>query len=130
MSEPEKITEETPSRGVLWVMLGGVGLAYTWFGSFAARFLYPSKGRTMNWQFVTLTDQLRRGDAMLYQAPSGEPINIARREEAGEVTDFVALSSTCPHLGCQVNWESQHNRFCCPCHNDEQYRSGVIIRGQ
>ena len=31
--------------------------------------------------------------------------------------DFVALSSTCPHLGCQVHWEAHRDQYVCPCHN-------------
>ena len=36
---------------------------------------------------------------------------------SGTAEDFIALSSTCPHLGCQVRWEGQNNRYFCPCHN-------------
>jgi Rieske Fe-S protein len=42
---------------------------------------------------------------------------ITRQGEGGEVSDFIALSSTCPHLGCRVHWESPNQRFFCPCHN-------------
>ena len=44
-------------------------------------------------------------------------MSITRQGEAGSVDDFIALSSTCPHLGCQVHWEPKNNRFFCPCHN-------------
>lgn len=27
-----------------------------------------------------------------------------------------ALSSTCPHAGCFVDWEADKKRFACPCH--------------
>jgi Rieske Fe-S protein len=27
-----------------------------------------------------------------------------------------ALSSTCPHAGCFVDWEPDKKRFACPCH--------------
>ena len=110
-------------------MLGGVGLAYAWFGSLAARFLFPAKRRATIWQFVTLADRLRQGDSLLYEAPSGEPINIARQGDRGDVSDFIALSSTCPHLGCQVHWEGQHNRFFCPCHNGAFDPQGQATEG-
>jgi nitrite reductase/ring-hydroxylating ferredoxin subunit len=110
-------------------MLGGVGLAYAWFGSFAGRFLFPAKSRQTIWQFVTLADRLQQGDSLLYEAPGGEPINIARQGNRGDVSDFIALSSTCPHLGCQVNWEAQHSRFFCPCHNGMFDENGVAFSG-
>jgi nitrite reductase/ring-hydroxylating ferredoxin subunit len=110
-------------------MLGGVGLAYAWFGSIAGRFLFPAKRQSTIWQFVTLADRLRQGDSVLYEAPGGEPINIARQGNRGDVSDFIALSSTCPHLGCQVHWEAQHNRFFCPCHNGMFDENGVAFSG-
>lgn len=122
-------TESAQARGSLWLMLGGVGLAYAWFGSLAARFLFPAKRRTTIWQFVTLADRLRQGDSLLYEAPNGEPINITRQSDRGDVSDFIALSSTCPHLGCQVHWEGQHNRFFCPCHNGMFDVNGVAFSG-
>lgn len=42
---------------------------------------------------------------------------------------FAALSSTCPHLGCQVQWQPQHGRFLCPCHNGAFDASGRAIQG-
>jgi menaquinol-cytochrome c reductase iron-sulfur subunit len=29
---------------------------------------------------------------------------------------LVALSSTCPHLGCSVAWQGASEKFVCPCH--------------
>jgi Rieske Fe-S protein len=83
----------------------------------------------MSWQFVALANRLKRGDALLYEAPTGEPINIARLGNTGTSSDFVALSSTCPHLGCQVHWESQNDRFFCPCHNGTFDAEGTATGG-
>ena len=44
-------------------------------------------------------------------------------------SDFVAFSSICPHLGCQVNWELQNDRFFCPCHNGVFDRDGNATGG-
>ncbi len=41
----------------------------------------------------------------------------------------MALSSTCPHLGCKVHWEAPENRFFCPCHNGAFDPSGRAIAG-
>jgi nitrite reductase/ring-hydroxylating ferredoxin subunit len=66
----------------------------------------------------------RSEPASRYRTPSGESVAIARQSEGRGVDDFVALSSTCPHLGCQVHWEAQNERFFCPCHNGTFDRGG------
>jgi nitrite reductase/ring-hydroxylating ferredoxin subunit len=99
------------------LMAGGVIASYGTLGVMAGRYLYPSKPRTMVWLFVSETARLKPGDALSYRSPAGQPITITRRDETGSPDDFLALSSTCPHLGCQVHWEAQNNRFFCPCHN-------------
>jgi len=35
----------------------------------------------------------------------------------------------CPHLGCQVHWEPQNDRFFCPCHNGVFSPDGVATAG-
>ena len=42
---------------------------------------------------------------------------------------FAALSSVCPHLGCQVHWQPQNDRFFCPCHNGVFAPDGTGIGG-
>lgn len=91
-------------------MTGGLAAGYGAFAGLAGRFLYPAHPRPTGWMFVS--EVARLGDSFLYRTPAGESVTIARRGE-----DFIALSSVCPHLGCQVRWEGHHNRFFCPCHN-------------
>lgn len=95
----------------------------------AGRYLYPARPPELRWQLVATVDSLAVGDSMTYQAPSGETVNVARQNETGGVEDFVALSSTCPHLGCQVHWEPHNDRFFCPCHNGTFDPSGVATGG-
>ena len=54
---------------------------------------------------------------------------MARRAEQGTAEDFVALSSTCPHLGCQVHWQPGEKRFFCPCHNGTFDPEGRALSG-
>ena len=65
----------------------------------------------------------------MYRSPAGESVTIARRGTGGTAEDFVALSSTCPHLGCQVHWEPQNTRFFCPCHNGVFDPTGRAVSG-
>jgi len=106
-------------------LLGGYG----GFAAVAGRFLYPARTGDVMWQFVAEVGGIEVGEAIRYRGPAGETINIARQARNGDAGDFIALSSTCPHLGCQVRWEGQNNRFHCPCHNGVFDPSGTAISG-
>ncbi|WP_022852689.1 QcrA and Rieske domain-containing protein [Thermodesulfatator atlanticus] len=41
----------------------------------------------------------------------------------------LALSRRCPHLGCTVNYDPQHNLFICPCHQSRFTTSGRYLSG-
>lgn len=98
-------------------MTAGLAAGYGTFFAIAGRFLFPAHADAVGWMFLATADSLRKGDSLTYFAPSGAKVVVARQGETGSVEDFIALSSTCPHLGCQVHWEGNHNRFFCPCHN-------------
>lgn len=103
-------------------MVGGLAAGYGTFFALAGRFLYPTR-REPVWWFVANAGQIPPGESIAFVAPSGLPVVIKRTAGANEpgaepsVESFVALSSTCPHLGCRVHWESAQTRFFCPCHN-------------
>ena len=110
-------------------MLAGLVAGYGAFGRIAARFLYPAHAEPRQWQFVADLKRLHTGESLRYVAPTGEPVAITRRGNRGDSSDFVALSSTCPHLGCQVHWQAQEDRFFCPCHNGVFDPSGKATAG-
>jgi Rieske Fe-S protein len=110
-------------------MTAGLVGGYGSFAAVAGRFLYPAASSDLMWQFVREVDGIEVGASIRYRGPSGETINITRRTRNGDADDFIALSSTCPHLGCQVRWEEQNNRFFCPCHSGVFDLSGVAISG-
>ncbi len=98
-------------------MTGGLAAGYGTFAGVAGRFLYPAHPTKTAWFFVTDLDSMKEGDSMAYTTPVGATVTVTRQGRSGEVEDFIALSSTCPHLGCKVHWEPQNDRFFCPCHN-------------
>jgi Rieske Fe-S protein len=110
-------------------MVAGLAGGYGGFVAIAGKFLYPARTDDAMWQYVTEADGVEVGEAIRYEGPSGETINITRRARDGGTGDFIALSSTCPHLGCQVRWEAQNNRFFCPCHNGVFDPSGKATAG-
>ncbi len=106
-------------------MLGGYGA----FALISGRFLYPARGERKAWLYVAEAKRLAVGDALLYEGPQGETVNVTRQGGDGVAGDFLALSSTCPHLGCQVHWEAHNDRFFCPCHNGVFDPSGKGVSG-
>lgn len=120
-------------RTLAWLsrlgMAAGLTAAYGTFAALLARFAYPARPPATGWMFVTQPEKIAAGSALLYRTPSGATVNIARQGDGNQAEDFVALSSTCPHLGCQVHWEPQNNRFFCPCHNGVFDPGGKAIGG-
>lgn len=110
-------------------LVAGLAAAYGTFASFLGRFLFPSGPAAKGWMYVTPLSRLSVGDSIVFQSPGGATINIARQGSDNEAGAFIALSSTCPHLGCQVHWEGQNDRFFCPCHNGVFSPDGTGIGG-
>ena len=125
---------DAPRRDALdtlskWGLAVGLIAAYGTFASFLGRFLFPSGPPAKGWMYVAPLKQLGVGDSVVFRTPAGATVNIARQQAEEDETAFIALSSTCPHLGCQVHWEGQNNRFFCPCHNGVFSPDGTGIGG-
>ncbi len=128
--EPTEVERRTIlSTASLVAMGGGLVGGYGLFGVMAGRYLYPTSGGNLAWQFVAVADELKLGEGLEYIAPTGEKVVVARQGEGNSEDDFVALSSVCPHLGCQVHWEPHNDRFFCPCHNGVFNPQGAPLEG-
>ena len=111
------------------VMSLGLMLGYGMFGTVIGFFLYPARASSRSWQFLSDLGSFAVGESVTYEAPAGQKVVVTRLKDRGEPDDFIALSSVCPHLGCQVHWESNNERFFCPCHNGAFDKSGQPISG-
>tara|TARA_R110002126_G_scaffold27665_18_gene92884 strand:- start:6918 stop:7586 length:669 start_codon:yes stop_codon:yes gene_type:complete len=130
----EEPTPQPNRRGLLgsipfWFMTGGLAAGYGTCATMGGRYLFPEGGESVAWMFLGAVDDFEPGGSLDYKAPNGQKIAVARQGTSGGVEDFVALSSTCPHLGCQVHWEGDNDRFFCPCHNGAFDKDGVGISG-
>ncbi len=98
---------------ISWLfMLCGLAVSYGAGVFYALRFLYPSRNAVVRQLYVAAADSIRPGQSLSYTLPSGAKVAVTRT-----VKGLVALSNTCPHLGCKVHWEGEKNRFLCPCHD-------------
>lgn len=103
--------------GATAAMASGLACGYGTLGGMAGKFLFPGGGSLVDWQFVVPVNEMKPGESREYVGPSGAKVVIARQSDSDDADAFIALSNVCPHLGCQVHWESQNSRFFCPCHN-------------
>lgn len=117
----------TTRREWLAVILMGLGLVVS-YGTLAIQglmFLLPErlKPRTRK-LFAGQADQYKVGSVQSFYDLQGNQI-LVKRSTSG----FQAFSSVCPHLGCRVHWETDKQRFFCPCHRGIFDAEGVAISG-
>ena len=124
-------TTGSDRRNFLWFssMMGGLVASYGMFAAMAAKFLFPVRPIAKGWMLVGQLTEYKVGNSFSYQSPTDETIAITRLDEGDSIESFIALSSTCPHLGCHVHWEPQNNRFFCPCHDGAFDAKGIATKG-
>ncbi|MHC4952482.1 MAG: QcrA and Rieske domain-containing protein [Planctomycetota bacterium] len=110
-------------------MAGGLVAGYGTFFAYAGRYLYPARPPDKAWMFVADLTRVPQGSSMNFRLPSGASVVVTRQGAGDTADDFLALSSTCPHLGCQVHWVQADRHFFCPCHNGIFDTSGKGIAG-
>ncbi|MEZ5990588.1 MAG: Rieske (2Fe-2S) protein [Planctomycetota bacterium] len=126
---PEAGHVDPKALGSRLLMGAGLAAGYGMFAAYAVRFLFPARQPRTTLAYVAHVDEVPEGRALNYTTSGGRKIIITRLGRGRAADDFVALGSTCPHLGCQVHWEGQNDRFFCPCHNGTFDRSGKATGG-
>lgn len=117
------------SRASSVAMASGLLAGYGTLTYVAGKFLYLNEPPKVAWLFVTEAAKLNVNDTLQFQTPAGQQVTITRQKADGNIDDFLALSTTCPHLGCKVHWEPHNHRFFCPCHNGVFDPAGVATEG-
>jgi Rieske Fe-S protein len=60
-----------------------------------------------------------------YRARTRQTVFLVRTGERS----VRALSATCTHLGCQVQWDAKGKKFLCPCHGGAYDLEGRVVEG-
>jgi len=106
--------ESKPSRRSfldrLWKALGIAAAAEFVFVS--AAYLWARKSDTEDRRGVVEAGPVAEFTPASATAFPGSRFYLVRLQDGG----FLALSSTCSHLGCTVPWNEQNRTFPCPCH--------------
>lgn len=117
----------TPRRGFLAALLMGIGLVLS-YGALAVKgllFILPPHTQPQRRKlYAGKLDQYTPGSMQKFYDLEGKEI-LVRRSEAG----LKAFSSVCPHLGCRVHWETDNQRFFCPCHGGVFTEEGKPVAG-
>jgi cytochrome b6-f complex iron-sulfur subunit len=107
------------------VVLGAAGLVG--LSSFAYRFLQYLYPVVPPEQIVEVPagrrDAIPPKGGVVLALPTGQ---VALLDAGGEIRAFSAI---CTHLGCIVKWESDLDRFFCPCHKGMFDREGRVVAG-
>lgn len=119
--------EYRPDRREFLLNLGVVGGLIIAGGGVlhnALRFILPAIRplRYIKLRATTL-DRLATTEAVEF-APLGQRVIVLRRDD-----EVRAFSGTCTHLGCQIKWEADKNRFFCPCHLGVFDENGQVVSG-
>lgn len=67
------------------------------------------------------------GDRSLAQGLKGDATYLIVTGE-GSIEKY-GLNAVCTHLGCVVPWNTNENKFMCPCHGSQYNAQGKKIRG-
>lgn len=122
-SPPIKRRQVLTAAGMGWLALA-VSAVLTTLG--LQRFLYPNAGQRRH---------LRVSIGDLSALSAMPPISI--KEDYKKLGFYVArcrdgisaLSISCTHLGCALNWVESERKFKCPCHGSGFSQEGLNLEG-
>jgi menaquinol-cytochrome c reductase iron-sulfur subunit len=101
----------------------------------AFRFLRPTYARSEpKWSDVARVEQLKGDKPIMRSIIAEHEAGWASTSEEHFVyvlpgQELRALSSVCPHEGCNVSWRDDTSEFFCPCHDSYFAPDGSRVRG-
>ncbi len=102
-------------------ILASLGLFFSYF----LRFLFPPiRHKRYRKLYVTQTKDIPSGKSLKVKDLKGQSINIVNTGK-----EFIALSTKCSHLGCNVIWKDREKKFFCPCHDGYFDAEGNVLSG-
>ena len=101
-------------------LVGGLGLERYLTSS---RTSGPNAAGTEQWRAVTTLADLPDGAVRAFKVDNLQGFLINR---SGQVS---ALSRTCTHMGCQLDFNRKDRALLCPCHGAEFDLHGRLLRG-
>lgn len=111
----------------------GFGLLAFLFGAILLRFMYPShitKRQLRYYPLLVEDDIPRQGVRRVHLSyDKGEKTITMRVFLVNAGGDVFALSSSCSHLGCLVDWSRHKEQFICPCHGGKYDMRGNVVAG-
>jgi Rieske Fe-S protein len=127
---------EDRRRALAKFVVAGVGLVSAGLASLVGAVASPrTAGSALRWRKAASLSDLSP-DAP-FTAVLGERHHDGWMETRKQSVIFIekdgdayrALSATCSHLGCRVNWDATTSRFKCPCHGGVYDRQGNVVSG-
>ncbi|MBL4664968.1 ubiquinol-cytochrome c reductase iron-sulfur subunit [Nitrospina gracilis] len=92
---------------------------------YVVQFLLPSANKNPTRKiYITTTDKIRPGNSFKFTDLRGGHITVTNTG-----SEFIALSTKCTHLGCQVHWKKNEKMFYCPCHEGYFNPKGEVVKG-
>jgi cytochrome b6-f complex iron-sulfur subunit len=129
----QQIEDKTPQRPVSrrgffkYGLLGFSGLvAAAGVLTPVVSYLWPPKkggGASEARVEVASTADLAPGQGAVFSV-NNKPVLVINAPEG-----YIALSATCPHLGCILFWQPERAVISCPCHEAYFNTEGAVISG-
>ena len=129
MNKPQPqsaLPTRTPRRTFLnrlWAAIGlFAGVELGWIGTTMLRFRSKNQPEAPTGTVIDAGTIQQYKPGTITPVPQGR-VYIACLEDGG----YLALSSTCTHLGCSLPWVEKEHKFICPCHGSTFDLRGVVL---
>mmetsp|Transcript_20446 Transcript_20446/g.61566 ORF Transcript_20446/g.61566 Transcript_20446/m.61566 type:complete len:220 (+) Transcript_20446:87-746(+) len=135
----EMVPDRAKRTTMNWLLVGALGLPGLSLAGPFAYFFKPAGGGGGTGGVVAL-DALgntvkestwlaghKKGDRSLAQGLKSDATYLIVTDE-GKLENF-GVNAVCTHLGCVVPWNSNLNKFACPCHGSQYNFQGKVVRG-